>query len=611
MEALPGSAHTVVHHGAVPVLCANLLEINFTDLAEQSLSTLEKISEELLSSIVCEGGLTALLQYLVCLSTYVQRTAVTAAANCCSSILSESFDMVRDVFPDLAQYSPQLLTPDVLSSLTALLSPLAAQKSVTTSFLRSSNPSPTSAEVVPNVRDFDWPNTTGNPGRTQSRPPVFGNGAEEEDSADDEFVLTEEGGRTGDWTPLSTGQIAIDSDALAFINARLPRINFPSWIKQPLSMLGKASHGKVKADEWRNLYSMQLPLILPLYWRAPDVQQLSLLHNFAHLVSLVNIGSKRHTESGLIAKYRHHLQAYLLTSVSIFNQETVAPNHHMAIHLAKCLEKFGPVRSWWAFPLERLMGQILKASHKNHIGELEITFLNNFCRLGNLRVLLNSDRLPDQLRPFIAQLRTCSDPVPRCIPKSVDPCRQKQLLSSKIFPQLITQINSIKSVNDNCTYVASSEWKRTDKLKKTAPVNRRVEFLQSVHVEPNLTYASYAVSHNNLIIQFRATSSRVATCFGRIDQIFKHKRVTLEKQTRTDVWLVVSQFRPIPPDIPHPFTSLVMYDLQLDLCYLKTHEPPVIHIEDVITHCAWIHYRAKEISTAFDQDCITLVSLDR
>ncbi|KAI8443508.1 hypothetical protein BY996DRAFT_4540516, partial [Phakopsora pachyrhizi] len=27
MEALPGSAHTVVHHGAVPVLCAKLLEI--------------------------------------------------------------------------------------------------------------------------------------------------------------------------------------------------------------------------------------------------------------------------------------------------------------------------------------------------------------------------------------------------------------------------------------------------------------------------------------------------------------------------------------------------------------------------------------------------------
>ena len=38
MEALPGSAHTVVHNGAVPVLCAKLLEIQFIDLAEQTLS---------------------------------------------------------------------------------------------------------------------------------------------------------------------------------------------------------------------------------------------------------------------------------------------------------------------------------------------------------------------------------------------------------------------------------------------------------------------------------------------------------------------------------------------------------------------------------------------
>lgn len=38
MEALPGSAHTVVHHGAVPVLCSKLVEIQYIDLAEQTLS---------------------------------------------------------------------------------------------------------------------------------------------------------------------------------------------------------------------------------------------------------------------------------------------------------------------------------------------------------------------------------------------------------------------------------------------------------------------------------------------------------------------------------------------------------------------------------------------
>ncbi|KNF05214.1 hypothetical protein PSTG_01838 [Puccinia striiformis f. sp. tritici PST-78] len=186
MEALPGSAHTVVHHGAVPVLCAKLLEINFIDLAEQSLSTLEKISEELPSSIVREGGLTALLQYLDFFSTNVQRTAVTAAANCCSSISSESFEMVRDVFPilrNILSYSDQrvseqavlaitrvtdsyrhhpdklqqLLTPDVLSSLTALLSPVGGTKisdNIFSAILKSfTNIGRSSPEVAANLLD--------------------------------------------------------------------------------------------------------------------------------------------------------------------------------------------------------------------------------------------------------------------------------------------------------------------------------------------------------------------------------------------------------------------------------------------------------------------------
>jgi E3 ubiquitin-protein ligase TRIP12 len=38
MEALPGVAHTVVYHGAIPVLCRKLIEISYIDLAEQTLS---------------------------------------------------------------------------------------------------------------------------------------------------------------------------------------------------------------------------------------------------------------------------------------------------------------------------------------------------------------------------------------------------------------------------------------------------------------------------------------------------------------------------------------------------------------------------------------------
>jgi E3 ubiquitin-protein ligase TRIP12 len=101
MEALPASTANIVYGGAVPVLCSKLLEISFIDLAEQSLSTLEKISAEFPAAIVREGGLTACLTFLDFFATSTQRTAVTTAANCCRNIPEESFPTVRDVMPIL------------------------------------------------------------------------------------------------------------------------------------------------------------------------------------------------------------------------------------------------------------------------------------------------------------------------------------------------------------------------------------------------------------------------------------------------------------------------------------------------------------------------------
>lgn len=101
MEALPAATANVVYGGAVPVLCAKLMEIQYIDLAEQALSTLEKISVEYPTSIVREGGLTACLTYLDFFATNVQRTAVTTAANCCRNIPVDCFPIVRDVMDTL------------------------------------------------------------------------------------------------------------------------------------------------------------------------------------------------------------------------------------------------------------------------------------------------------------------------------------------------------------------------------------------------------------------------------------------------------------------------------------------------------------------------------
>ncbi len=43
-------------------------------------------------------------------------------------------------------------------------------------------------------------------------------------------------------------------------------------------------------------------------------------------------------------------------------------NPHMAIHISQFLCLFGPVRSWWTFPFERLIGQIQRIPHNHMFG---------------------------------------------------------------------------------------------------------------------------------------------------------------------------------------------------------------------------------------------------
>jgi E3 ubiquitin-protein ligase TRIP12 len=74
--------------------------------------TLEKISEEFPSSIVREGGLGALLNYLDFFSIAVQRTAIQAASNCCRGISAEHFPMLQGVWSiirNCLSYSDQRL----------------------------------------------------------------------------------------------------------------------------------------------------------------------------------------------------------------------------------------------------------------------------------------------------------------------------------------------------------------------------------------------------------------------------------------------------------------------------------------------------------------------
>ena len=85
MDVLPESCGAVVHYGCVELFCARLLNIEFIDLAEQSLLALEKASVDFPRECLGAGTLSAVLQFLDFFPTSVQRVAMNTAANVCRS----------------------------------------------------------------------------------------------------------------------------------------------------------------------------------------------------------------------------------------------------------------------------------------------------------------------------------------------------------------------------------------------------------------------------------------------------------------------------------------------------------------------------------------------
>jgi hypothetical protein len=89
------------------------------------------------------------------------------------------------------------------------------------------------------------------------------------------------------------------------------------------------------------------------------------LENYLHLVALVRIAYSYLVNQEVIDKFRHHASCYL-AGLRAYHPSSIKPSHHFILHIADLMERFGPMRGWWAFPFERFNGQIqrLSTNHK-------------------------------------------------------------------------------------------------------------------------------------------------------------------------------------------------------------------------------------------------------
>jgi hypothetical protein len=119
-------------------------------------------------------------------------------------------------------------------------------------------------------------------------------------------------------------------------------------------------------------------------------------------------------------------------------------------------------------------------------------------------------------------------------------------------------------------------------------------------------YSTFKENPNNSVVALRPD---VAPQYGIIEQIFTHWRTIGDWTSTADTWLIIQPLRPC--NFSTPFAGLSKFSLGVELRTVESEVLYVNHTKDVMSHCAWIKYRASEILPTIKKECIAIVSLDR
>ncbi|KAI0364513.1 hypothetical protein BV20DRAFT_1039369 [Pilatotrama ljubarskyi] len=396
---------------------------------------------------------------------------------------------------------------------------------------------------------------------------------------------------------------------------------FPSWLERPPRNFGSPSHGKLKADVWRTVCTVSMVITLVCLWGGPDAspRQKALLHNFAHLVSAVELAARRSTNQERIDKFDYHMMEYLKSLRELFDHELV-PNHHLSLHLKECLELFGPVHAWWAFPFERFNGLLQQLNTNSKSSDMPITFMQYFYAGANLRSLMEEIEWPDAT-PFRA-MRTAYYDAFRSATRGtrladfrpvleqdgedvLSPSArydEKKLveLPQDIYDGLLRRITELEGP------LFASTFARLEDHRPRLPLGAQ-------HVSTfdhfGITYAKQAFSRANSYILFRDGSERSQDFprAGQIQDIFLHGRMVAGKAI-VEPFFVINELVPLSPEHAEVDLFRHLEDIQSRLFYNRTTSTPcILSLNDIRSHFAAFTYIPVDIG----EECIVIKLLDR
>lgn len=215
-------------------------------------------------------------------------------------------------------------------------------------------------------------------------------------------------------------------------------------------------------------------------------------------------------------------------------------------------------------------------------GELEITFLNNYCRAGNLSALFDDNKLPEVLKPYKTRLQALYDSSP---PKSKPLSNpNRQALDINILKHLVQRLNSDRK--NKCVWMLPQEWclLSEHESKGFAPVPAHAHFINNL-VHREVSYSSFTQSPKNSFIVFKSRSNdKEVVEYGRIFSIFTHRRAPTSSENLFDTWLYVQCFPKLPSGCYNPFSNIQVDDIQFDIRAWGPTKDIIVRVDEVVAH---------------------------
>ena len=397
-----------------------------------------------------------------------------------------------------------------------------------------------------------------------------------------------------------TGKVISAQDREKMLSV-IQRVKAPTWLTPVPHNLGAPGTGKVKADQWRVLGAVHLPLALVQIWGNQSNQRNGpILDATFALLSAIIIASSRTTSSRHASEYLQYMRSYMNGIKDIFPDFAMHPNHHMSLHLHEYLVQYGPVHSWWTFPFERLIGTLQHLPINNKYGEYEETIAHAYTSAANFRGVITRAGCPQALR-------NCQEMVNHLVGGQISGTLSTDMLAMSAMRSTLLggdvvddNIHDDKWADNNAEVIASTHKSALMHMLQQCP--DKAIYLKGIDLD-GLKYSTSAVHEGKANVIIQSSQCLVAAQISYILQI------PIAGSIKT--FILVKCYLPLQAEVVDPFANYPAF--QARLWDINQGELVAVKPSDIRCHFAALKmtYNAVEVMCVVSLSRVSLNSLHK